>query len=277
MVAMKRYYNPKNGALLYFGHSAESDYWDSHWEHYLRKLRVDRFVQIETRKYLPLDSCVLEGGCGFGEKVYSLKIAGYRAIGIDFAQKTVAKINSKYPDLNIKWGDVRNLPIESGIVDGYWSLGVIEHFWDGYDQISSEMYRVLRPGGYLFLTFPVMSPIRKYKASKKQYLIFNKDNVDESGFYQFALEPDSVRKHFEEKGFVLKKSKYMDGLKGLKDEMLPHPWLQALYDSSNFFARAVRKIINFVLSPFMGHVIYFVFQKPFVAEKNEDRTPLQSS
>ncbi len=76
---------------------------------------------------------------------------------------------------------------------------------------------------------------------------------------------------------MVKKFKYMDGLKGLKDELLPHPWLQSLYDSSIFFARAVRKILNTILSPFTGHVIYFVFQKPFVLETAADSAHLQSS
>ena len=41
----------------------------------------------------------------------------------------------------------------------------IEHFIDGYDAILSEMYRVIKEGGYLFLTVPSMSIIRKVKAA----------------------------------------------------------------------------------------------------------------
>ena len=67
------------------------------------------------------------------------------------------------PDLNIDFGDVRSLPYKKSSFDGIWSLGVIEHNWDGYDQILREAHRVLRSGGYFFLAFPSFSPLRKLK------------------------------------------------------------------------------------------------------------------
>ncbi len=258
---MKIFFDPQRKALVYVRQAAESQYWDEHWEANPRQLRVDKFVQKETSKYLPPGSKVLEGGCGLGEKVYSLKDAGFDAIGIDFAEKTVSHIKKNYPDLNVLVGDVRNLPIGNQTLDGYWSLGVIEHFYDGYDQIAQEMLRTIVPGGYLFLTVPAMSPIRKLKSKLGFYPIYKNSPSTQSQFYQFALDPEKVVSYFRSIGFEYVNSHFLDGFKGLKDEFLNIGFMQKIYNSQNILSRIFRKIINAAFSPATGHICYFVFKK----------------
>ena len=36
----------------------------------------------------------------------------YDSYGIDYANKTVKLINKNFPDLNVKYGDVENIPFE---------------------------------------------------------------------------------------------------------------------------------------------------------------------
>ena len=67
----------------------------------------------------------------------------------DSAEDVVKKINALVPELDIRQGDVFNLQEEDQSLDGYWSLGVIEHYFDGYDGISNEMKRVLKKDGVL--------------------------------------------------------------------------------------------------------------------------------
>ena len=47
----------------------------------------------------------------------------------------VELIKKRYPKLNVKAGDVRNLSVKDGYYSGYISLGVVEHF-----QIGPEDY-----------------------------------------------------------------------------------------------------------------------------------------
>jgi hypothetical protein len=42
--------------------------------------------------------------------------------------KTINILNKEFPDVPFHQGDIRNLPYENNIFDGYISLGVIEHF-----------------------------------------------------------------------------------------------------------------------------------------------------
>jgi SAM-dependent methyltransferase len=144
-----------------------------------------------TAKYLPRGSRVLEGGCGRANKVKAMADAGFNPIGIDFAEASVKQARLDYPGLDIRQGDVRSLDFPDRFFDGYWSIGVIEHFWTGYDPILAEAARVLRPDGLLFLSAPWLSPYRKYKVRTGGY-----PRVDCSGepdsFYQFALSREEV-------------------------------------------------------------------------------------
>jgi len=42
------------------------------------------------------------------------------------------------------------LKFPNNFFDGYWTLGVIEHFWEGYNQIIEEAKRVIKPGDIYF-------------------------------------------------------------------------------------------------------------------------------
>ena len=106
-----------------------------------------------------------------GHQVHALNCQGYKARGIDFAEKTVHRVKEAVPELDIRVGDVRNLPIETNGLDGYVSIGVIEHFWEGYEAILSEMARTLKTKGFLFLDFPYMSPLRRFKVRQGKYSV----------------------------------------------------------------------------------------------------------
>lgn len=247
--------------------SANSEYWDILWEKELKdqihtKYKSKTFVTNVTERYLSKGSAILEGGCGLGTHVNSLSLNGFQVTGVDYAQKTVSSLNELMPELDVRLGDVRNLPFENDSFDGYWSLGVIEHFWFGYDGIANEMHRVLRVGGYLFLTFPWISPLRKYKVAKGFYPHLTKNDGEPNSFYQFLLSTESVSQTFINKGFEVVYITGLDGLKGLKDEVeIFSLHLNRLYKSKLFSARICVKLINFALSWYCGHIQLMVLRK----------------
>ena len=152
-------------------------------------LGIDTYVTRITRKYLrPVDGVILEGGCGDAVHVAALAASGYRCIGIDSAEQTVSALQSAFPELDVRLGDVRHLDFDDAAFAGYWSIGVIEHFWDGYGPIVQEMSRVVRTGGYLFLTFPYMSPVRRLKARLGLYPRLETD-LEPAAFSRGCREP----------------------------------------------------------------------------------------
>ena len=194
----KIYYDKKYKRLVMFGEKATPDFWDKQWQADDFKNRVEEaskidLVERETKLFLkPGKAKILEGGCGDGHFVLSLSRAGYDCIGVDYAQKTIEKIKQALPSLKVCLGDLRSLPFSENSFDGYWSLGVIEHFYNGYDDVLKEMKKVIKPSGYLFLTFPAMNPIRKIKAKLGIYPNYNEETENLDEFYQFFLEPNEV-------------------------------------------------------------------------------------
>ncbi len=263
---MIEYFDEENNRLVYIGRPANGLFWDSLWEseNFARHIKTarHRFIVSNTREYVKKGSKILEGGCGRADKVYALRANGYDAYGVDYAEETVKKVNHWAPDLKVYLGDVRNLQFEDNFFDGYWSLGVIEHYYHGCEEIIREMYRVIRKDGFLFIVVPTMSWLRNFKAQKGMYPKYTECVESIDNFYQFALDPQDVIARFEKHGFKLIKHKYLNTIKGLKDEIscIQKP-LQILYDSSLLPARVVRKAIGSVVKYFAAHASFYVFKK----------------
>ena len=263
-----KYFDQGRNQLIFEGNQPHSDNWDKGWstfdlKSYVENSRHERFVSGTTKQYIKAhkNKRILEGGCGLGNFVYSLQCNGYDTYGVDFAKRTVKRINDTFPELKVTIGDVRKLDFPDNYFDGYWSLGVIEHFYDGYTDILREMNRVTKKDAFIFVTFPYMSPLRKIKAKLGLYKRFEEKTFDRNSFYQFGLNAAAVIKDFETLGFIFVKEKPLTGLKGMKDEVyfLKKP-LQYLYDGKSFFFRGLSYVISSILSPFSGHAVLLIFR-----------------
>jgi ubiquinone/menaquinone biosynthesis C-methylase UbiE len=75
---------------------------------------------------------VLEAGCGTGRICFWLNKRGVSCIGIDIVPEIVKKaaFYAKTRELPTQFiiADVCNLPLRDACVDGYISLGAVEHF-----------------------------------------------------------------------------------------------------------------------------------------------------
>lgn len=265
-----RYFDARQGRLIdvHVDDTAIHRYWDKHWA----SVACDRcraaihspsaMVMRVTQRYLSPASKVLEGGCGLGQNVWGLGRAGYEVYGVDNAEETLEKVRKIEPGLRLYRGDVRALDFPDNSFDGYWSLGVIEHFWTGYESILAEMARVVKPGGYLFLTFPAMNPARRMKAKRGDYPDWSVD-VELAAmerFYQFLLPITEVEDDLHRHGFVTLESRFVDGFKGAKDEFF---WVNRLGQIAKAvgLGRLWAKALNLIASPFCGHVALLVMQR----------------
>jgi SAM-dependent methyltransferase len=259
-------YDPQQKRLAVFNRQATPEFWDEQWNkgNLLKKIRSGKtyhFLKSITAKYVRPSGRVLEGGCGTGQIVFCLNSWGYEAYGVDYATRTIKTVNELFPELRVSVGDVRHLDFPNEYFDGYWSLGVIEHFWSGFTPIVKEASRVLKADGTLFLTFPWMSPLRRFKVLLGCYPNISTMR-DPSAFYKFVLDKHPVARELEHEGFVCVESLPFDALKGIKDEIpFLHPVLQKLYNSKSKLARGLRYLLTLVLARLCGHMITLVCKK----------------
>ncbi len=257
-------YWPGAERLVYLDEKATPQFWDSHWRAEGRPPSVsarDDVITV-TAKYLPAGARVLEGGCGRANKVKAMADAGFNAVGIDFAKESVAQARLDYPGLDIRTGDVRALDFPEATFDGYWSIGVIEHFWQGYGEILSEAARVLRPAGFLFLTAPWFSPYRHQKARVNGYPRCE-FNSEPDSFYQFALSRREVSSALVSHGFKLLRWRGRVAEISMKEDMAAlkaqRDWL--LGSRGTIAKRLLRRAVTGSLNAWCGHSFLAVAQR----------------
>lgn len=121
---------------------AEENYWFRRHEVVYRRL-------VERCR----DRDVLEAGCGEGYGADLIAEVARSVIGLDYDESAVAHVRARYPRVDMRHGNLAELPLPAGSVDVVVNFQVIEHLWD-QGQFVAECARVLRPGGVLLMSTP---------------------------------------------------------------------------------------------------------------------------
>ena len=202
---------------------------------------------------------ILEGGCGLAGHVLRLHQAGYRVTGVDYAARTVEQVQRAFPRLDVREGDVRQLPFGDATFGLYLSFGVLEHFREGPDDALREAFRVIAPRGRLFATVPYFSPLRRVRAWLGAY--------DRPGaraeFFQYALRRSSLCSALRRHGFRVLGSRAMSGFWGLWEEC-PRlaPALDPIGRAVTPAARLVRGGVGALVAPVAGHMLAVWAERP---------------
>lgn len=167
------------------------------------KTKLGNFVdEVETKCILDLFKVekgmkVLDVGCGTGN--FSIKLAkmGCEVVGIDISEEMlkVAKDKAKKEGLNIKFYnmDVYDMKFEDNCFDGVISVTAFEFLKDPEKAIE-EMFRVLKPNGYLLI-----GTINKDSAWGEMYLSkeFQENSVFKYANFKTVEDMKSYKKdHF---------------------------------------------------------------------------------
>lgn len=249
-------------------------FWSDHWgglditalAHGLERTELWRLF----KRWIPETGRVLEAGCGPGHWVKFLSEQGYRAVGLDLAERALRSSKQTVPSLNVTVGDLTVTPFPSQHFDAYVSLGVIEHFEEGPGDILAEALRVVKPGGTLIFTVPFMSWVKRAKNWRHR---LSSDAVDknEQVFYQYVMSGGELRSLLTRAGFEVISVRCIEvegGLQNrvpsvgvLKDKIRanPNPLLQraipALHAGWDFF-------IKMLPAPALAHMVMAVCRRP---------------
>jgi len=112
-----------------------------------------------TRLVAP-EQPVLDIGCGPGHTTAHLTSLGLTATGVDLSPKMIEQASKFFPQSCFEVGDFFDLNHQSSSIGGILAFYCIVHLTlDQLVPAFSEMYRVLRNGGALLLSFHVGSEV----------------------------------------------------------------------------------------------------------------------
>jgi dolichol-phosphate mannosyltransferase len=147
----------------------DPQHWDPYWKQ-SRELSKRAYAAIASlyrrtfirprlhrvlRRSFGNGSRLLHAGCGGGEVDRGLH-ERMRITALDISAGALRLYQANNPAVSrLEHGDILTLPYSNGGFDGYYSLGVVEHFTEPQIlRILAEAFRILRPGGKVVLFWP---------------------------------------------------------------------------------------------------------------------------
>lgn len=223
---------PFTRLVMYRTGAATPEFWENTWlvspPYRMRGYRLPAWYRDIFTRRLPRRGVIVEAGCGNGNLIRMLanedprawgRFAGAsldeaaRVEGLDFAENVIAENRRIHPEGVYRVGDVRSLPYGDGEIDGYLSMGVVEHFNDGDRAvILREAARALRRGGVAIITVPAFSLARRARSMlggfpdeatvERERARAEADNAGAArlDFYQFFFGTREFRRQVEAAG-----------------------------------------------------------------------------
>jgi len=188
---------------------------ETYFRRYLRigplGLALWRSVEAKHLGKVALQKPILDIGCGFGE--FALAFADEPIdMGIDINARDLyeAAKTKKYKNLTL--ADARDLPFADNSYASIFSISTLEHI-ENPDQVLKEAYRVLKPGGILFLTLETdeVDAATFYRPLLKRIGLQSLSDVTSEKYNtlfhrQTLLPKKQWKKKIEKAGFTIEKA-----------------------------------------------------------------------
>ena len=149
---------------------------------------------------------ILDAGCGLGEWTVFLSGQGYDVFAVDVARRTLAQLRAHFPTHRFLCADIRRLCFPDRFFEVCFSWGAFEHFEEGLGGCITEAWRVVRPGGYLFLSVPFHNwrlILRDARSRRRRDGTADpeSDHTTPMRFYQWRLTIPEIEQELAMRGF----------------------------------------------------------------------------
>jgi len=128
---------------------------DSYWWFVARRHLITSLLETHYARDGQLR--ILDIGCGTGAMLDNLQPFG-SVVGADFSPEALQFCVTRGVASPLTRADVRRLPFADASFDVVTAMDIIEHI-DDDKAASSEIFRVLKPGGRLFVTVPAFAAL----------------------------------------------------------------------------------------------------------------------
>jgi SAM-dependent methyltransferase len=118
---------------------------DAHWWFRERRALIASFIEGLA------PGRALDIGAAAGGNTRTLQAAGWKPTALEYDDSAVALARAR--GLDVVQGDARDLPFEDDEFDAVVAYDVLEHIVE-HDVVASEIARVVRPGGKVFIAVP---------------------------------------------------------------------------------------------------------------------------
>jgi len=173
-------------------------YYDLHEAHEDLKWVADKFRQYYVKR-------VLDVGCGLGNNLLPLLRYGFDVFGLDSSREAIEKTR----ELLAKEGEKKEralvasfseIPFDNNCFDAVLSIQTLQHGKEAeIKQGVSEITRVLRPTGMIFVTVP-----GRYARGKQRYcLVTTARQIEERTFVPTNGEEVGIPHHIFNKAMLL--------------------------------------------------------------------------
>lgn len=134
--------------------SALADEYDARWGEIgpTHRAWVERFLSR-----LPAGGRVLDAACGTGKYVGMVLATDRSVLGVDHAERSLAKVREKFPGVSTAEHALQGLPYEDEF-DGVMCVDAMEFVPpEDWPVVLERFRRALRPGGWLYLTVELVA------------------------------------------------------------------------------------------------------------------------
>ncbi|MBT3412944.1 MAG: class I SAM-dependent methyltransferase [Candidatus Jacksonbacteria bacterium] len=125
------------------------------WEEFVVFKKIIQSLTVTPSEGGPASRIsLLDVGCGNGRFFEMLQDVSCEYQGVDASEGMIREARKKYPQTPFTIGDMRDLPFADNSFDGVIAIASLNHMLSHADQKKAlkEMFRVLKPGGSLFMT-----------------------------------------------------------------------------------------------------------------------------